>query len=93
MADGKTEGGQPTTDRKESTTEQETVEATVPTVASSLAGMFLEHQIRKGRVIEIPSLKIRIKVEKAKPESMNSKEHGKGKEEPPKHTGSSTEEE
>jgi hypothetical protein len=65
MVDGKTEGDQSTTERKESTTKHKEVEATVPMVASSLAGMFLELQVKKGREIEIPSLK--IKVGKPKP--------------------------
>lgn len=84
MADGKTEGDQPTTERTESAKKQEDVEATVSTVASSLAAMLLEHQVKKGREIEIPSLG--IKVGKAKPEeSRRSKEHDRAnrKEEPP----------
>jgi hypothetical protein len=84
MADGKTEGDQSTAERKESTTKHEEVDATVSTVASSLAAMLLEHQVKKGREIEIPSLG--IKVGKAKPNEPRSfKEHdrAKRKEEPP----------
>jgi hypothetical protein len=89
MSDGKTEGDQSTTERKEPETKQEIAEATVSTVASSLAGMFLEHQVRKGREIEIPSLG--IKVGKVKHQSTKSKGHGNtnGKEEPPKHASAS----
>ena len=84
MADGKTEGDQSTAKPKESTVKHEEVEASVPTVASSLAGVFLEIQVKKGREIEIPSLG--IKVGKLKPdESLSSKGHdnANGKREPP----------
>lgn len=84
MADEKIEGDQSTKERMESAKKQEDVEATISTVASSLAAMLLEHQVKKGREIEIPSLG--IKVGKAKPnESRSSKEHDRTnrKEEPP----------
>jgi hypothetical protein len=92
MTDGKTEEDQDqsTAEHEEPRTKQETSEATVPTVASSLAGMFLEHQVRKGREIEIPSLG--IKVGKPKSQSMKSKGHdnANGNEEPPNHASASS---
>ncbi len=60
MADEKADGKESTTDRKEPITTNEAIVSTVSSVASSLAGMFLEKQVRKGREIEIPSLGIKI---------------------------------
>ena len=90
MSDGKTEGDQSTTERKESTAKQETAEATVSSIASSIAGMVLERQVRKGRVIEIPSLGITVGKAKPKPANSNGQSKAVGKEEPPKHTGTSS---
>ena len=89
MSDGKTEGDQSTTERKESTAKQETAEATVSSVASSIAGMVLERQVRKGREIEIPSLGITVGKAKPKPANSQGHDNANGKEEPPKHSSAS----
>lgn len=74
MANEKTEENKSTTGHQKSLAKREEIHPTTPSVASSLAGMFLEQQVNKGREIEIPSLG--IKVGKSKPdESPGSEKH------------------
>ncbi len=83
-ADGKE---QTRRDRNEAIVTHGTSASTASSVASSLAGLFLEQQVRKGREIEIPSLGIKIGKENLR-EANGSESHNNSddKEQPPKPT-------
>lgn len=59
-ANGNADEKEQVRDRNEPVVTHENSVSTASYVASSLAGMFLEKQVRKGREIEIPSLGIKI---------------------------------
>jgi len=60
MADGIEDKNEPVTDKGDRDLTPETTVSTVSFVASSLAGFFLEENVKQGREIEIPSLGIKI---------------------------------
>ena len=90
MPDRQIKGKQTTAEQKESATKQETTETTIPSEASSLAGMFLVHQMQKGREIEIPSLGIKIGQSKSQSSSSKELDSTKEKEVSPKNTNTSS---
>ena len=87
MADEKTDGKEQLRDRNEAAVTHETSASIASPVASSLAGLFLEKQVRKGREIEIPSLGIKIgKANLRQGNGSKSHDNSDDKEQPPKPT-------
>lgn len=81
MADKIENEKEPVKDSKETRIVQE---VTASSVASGLAGIFLEHNVRKGREIEFPSLGITIgKSNLREANGSNSFDESDDKEQPP----------